>query len=94
MGGGEVIGIDVFQPDENATHPGPGAFLNKIRQLVAKGVDLDEEAELQFVDFFQMNDPVQDRFPILVPGKIVVRNKKAVQSLGHVLTNDPLDIIR
>src|SRR5882724_2616632 len=41
-----------------------------------------------------MNDPVQDRFPILVPGKIVVRNKEAAQALLHVLSNDLLDVVR
>src|SRR2546423_9895056 len=94
VGGGEVIGIDVFQPDENAAHPGPRTFLDKIRQLVAKRVDLDEEAELQFVDFFQMNDPVEDRFPVLISGKVIVGNKEAAQSLLDVLANDLLDVVR
>jgi hypothetical protein len=46
---------------------------------VTKGVDLDEEADLQFLDFLQMNDPIEDRFPVLVPGEIVVGDKEAAQ---------------
>jgi len=48
----EVIGINILQPDEHPSDAGPRTFLDEIRKLVAKRVDLDEEAELQFVDFF------------------------------------------
>ena len=61
---------------------------------MAKRVHLDEEPDLQLLDLAQVDDPVEDRFPILVPGKIVVGDEEAAQSLRDVFADDLLDVVR
>src|ERR1700677_720174 len=43
--GREVVGIDVFEPDEDPGDAGPLRLLNEIRDLVTQRVDLDHQPE-------------------------------------------------
>jgi hypothetical protein len=61
---------------------------------MAERVDLDQERKLDAFLQPQVDQAVEDFFPILVPGEIVVGNKETVQPLGHVLADKALHIVR
>src|SRR5205823_8758470 len=84
----------LLEPDVDPLPSDRAAFVDKIRQLMTKRVHLNEERQLDLLVQSQVNQPVEDFFPVLVSGKIIVGNKEAIQSLGHVLADQPLDIIR
>jgi hypothetical protein len=93
--GAEQIGrVDVLEPDEHALDAGTCAFLDKIRQLVAKRVDLDNQTGVEFLHLAQVNTAVVDRFPILVAGEIVVGEKEGAQALRVVHPHDLFDVVR
>src|SRR6516164_5490710 len=46
LGAEETIWVDIFQADEAPPDPGLCAFLDEVRKLVTKCVDLDREPEL------------------------------------------------
>ena len=48
---------------------------------------------LNFSTSRKLNDPVEDRLPVLVPGEIVVRDEEGAQALRIVHPNDVLDIV-
>ena len=45
LGGDQIVGIDVLEPDEHAPHAGLRRLLDEVRDLVAQRVDLDGEAD-------------------------------------------------
>ena len=47
LGGDEIVGIDVLEPDEDAAHAGLRRLLDEVRDLVAERVDLDGEADVR-----------------------------------------------
>ena len=47
LGRDQIVGIDVLEPDEDAAHARFLRLLDEVRDLVAKRVDLDGEAEIQ-----------------------------------------------
>ena len=60
------------------------ALLDEVRNLVAPGVDLDGEPDrLDPLDLAQMDDPVEDRLPVLVAGEIVVGDEEADRCPGR-----------
>src|SRR5215469_17307970 len=93
LGAEQAVGIDVLQPDEDPLHPGPRAFLDKIRDAVAEGIDLDEEIELEPFLLAKRDEAIHDRLPILVAGEIVVGDEEAVDALGDIRPDDRLDIL-
>ena len=42
-----------------------------------------QKADVQAVLFAQLDDPVEDRFPVLVAGEIVVGDEEAIDALLH-----------
>ena len=60
---------------------------------MAERIDLDDSAEFEFLDFAQMNHAVEDRFPILVAGEIVVGDEEAVEPLCDIGADDLLDVL-
>ena len=82
LGGDQIRRVDVLQPDEHAGDAGAARFLDEVRDLVAQRVDLDHEADVHAVLFAQLDDPVVDRFPILVAGEIVVGDEEALDALA------------
>ena len=65
----------------------------KFVNLMAERVDLDAEADVQAVLFAQLDDPVEDRFPVLVAGEIVVGDEEAVDALLIIHAQDLLDAV-
>ena len=90
----QTVGVDVLEADENALYPGAFRFLNKIGQLVTQRVDLNYKTDLKPVVLSQLNQTIKNYFPILVTCKVVVSNKKRMQSLLHVRPDYAFDIIR
>ena len=93
LGAEEIVGIDILQPDENAANAGAGAFLDKIRQLVAQRVDLNDEADIELLHLPQVDQAIEDRLPVLVACEIVVGDEKTSQTLGVIDAHDLLDVI-
>ena len=81
LGGDQIGGIDVLEPDEHAGDAGASRLVDEVRDAVAERVDLDAEADVEAVLFAQLDDPVVDRFPILVAGEIVVGDEEAIDPL-------------
>src|SRR5215469_10919221 len=92
LGAEQAVRVDVLQPDEDALHPGPRAFLDEVRDAVAEGIDLDDEVELEPFLLTQRNEAIHDRLPVLVAGEIVVGDEEAVDPLGDIRPDDRLDI--
>ena len=61
---------------------------------MAERVDLDAEADVHAVLFAQLDDPIENRLPVLVAGEIVVGDKEAVDALIPVHAEDLLDAVR
>ena len=89
----QVVRIDVLQPDEDALDAGALGLLDEVRQPVAERVYLDDEAHLQAFDFAQVNQAVEDRFPVFVAGEVVVGDEEAVQALRDVGADDTLNVV-
>jgi hypothetical protein len=68
-------------------------FLDELRRLVAQGVDLDDQLDRDAFALAQLDDPVEDRFPVLVAGEIVVGDEERGDSLGEVAAQDALDVV-
>ena len=77
----QVVGVDVLQPDEHAGDAGALRFFDEARNLVAHRIDLDHQADRDLVDLAQLGEPVEDRFPVLVAGEIVVGDEEAGDAL-------------
>src|ERR1700722_14080508 len=92
LGGDEILGVDVLEPDKDAPRPRFRRLLDEIRNLVAQGVDLDSEAAVDAL-FLKLDHPVEQDLPVAVAGEVVVRDKKPVDSLLPVLANDLFQII-
>ena len=94
LGGEQIIRIDVLEPDEDAGDAGAFGFGDEIRNFVAQRVDLDQKAHVHAVLLAQLDDAVEDRFPVLVAGEIVVGDEEAVDAVFEILAQDALDVIR
>jgi hypothetical protein len=91
--GDQIVGVDVLEPDEDAAHTGTARLLNKPRDQMAKGVNLNDEFEPHPLALAQLDDPVEDRFPVAVSREVVVGDEEVRYALGVVLTQNPLDIV-
>ena len=92
LGGDQILGIDVFEPDEHAPDARRGRLLDEVRDLVAERVDLDGEAD---VDAFllELDHPVEQDLPVAVAGEIVVGDEEPVDSLRLVGADDLLEVV-
>ena len=61
---------------------------------MAERVDLDDEADVEFLHLAQMDDAVDDRFPVLVAREIIVGDEERPQALCVVRAHDLLDVFR
>ncbi len=94
LGRDQIVGVDVLQSDEHPAHAGLRRLLDEVRNLVAKRIDLDGEADLRELAVAQLDQPVEQRLPVAVAGEIVVGDEEALDALGVVLAHDPLEIVR
>ena len=56
-------------------------------------VDLQDQLDAELLALAQLDQPVEDRFPIAVAGEIVVGDEKACNPLRRVGTHDRLDVV-
>ena len=84
LGGHQVVRIDVLQTDENARHAGPLGLGDEILDLVAQGVDLDDDREGQVQLLPEIAEPVENRFPVPVAREVVVGDEKAADTLSDI----------
>jgi hypothetical protein len=64
-------------------------LLDEVRDLVAQRIDLDDEADDgMLLVFAQLDQPVEDRFPVLVAGEIVVGDEEARDALRDIGAHD------
>ncbi len=94
LGGDEVGGVDAFEADQHAVGAGAGGLLDEVRDLVAQRVDLDHQPDVHLVAFAQLDDPVEDRLPVLVAGEIVVGDEEVPDAVRPVLADRALDVVR
>src|SRR5207245_2529971 len=88
-----ILGIDVLQPDEDASYSGARCLLDEIRDAVAQRIDLDREADIQAC-LAQGDHPIKQRLPVPVAGEIVVGDEEALDALRAIFPDDPLQIVR
>src|SRR5712692_4426991 len=93
LGAEQAFRIDVLESDKDALDAGARTFLDKVRQTVAQSIDLNDEIELQTFAFAKLNHPIENRLPILVARKVVVRDKETMDALPEVRAHDSLAII-
>src|SRR5262249_49842876 len=88
----KIVGVDVFQADEDSADTGCGRLANEVRNTVAQGVHLYLHNE---ADAFlaQRDQPVENRLPVAVPRVVVVGDDVLVDALSVVSANDFLDVI-
>ena len=87
------LGIDVLEPNEDAGDAGALRLFDEARYLVAERIHLDHEPDIQPFVLAKLNDPIENDFPILVAGEIVVGDEIAVHALRQILPQDVLDIV-
>src|SRR5262249_41582552 len=75
---GEIIRVDIFQSNEHPRDAGPLRFGDEVFDFVAKGVDLDHQAERNPILLPQLDQAIEDRLPLLVAREIVVGNEEFV----------------
>ena len=56
-------------------------------------VDLEHQADVEFVSLAQLDQPVEDRLPVAVPGKIIVGDEEPRDALRGVGAHDGFDIV-
>ena len=93
LGGGEIVGIDVLQADENAGDARPLRLFDEAGDLVAERVDLDHQPERDRGSLAQLDQPVEDRFPFLVAREIVVGDEELADPDLPVATHELLDVV-
>src|SRR6516225_1748157 len=94
LGGGQIVRIDVLEPDEDAGHSRTFGLFDEIRDLVAKGVDLDHQREGNAIPFSQLDQTIEDRLPVLVAREVIVGDEEPINALGPVETYQPFDVVR
>ena len=90
----EIVRVDVLQSNEHPADACLRCLLNKIRDLVAQRVDLDGEANLRAIASTQLDQAVEQQLPIAVTSEIVVGDEEPPDSLGIVLADNLLKIVR
>src|SRR5271157_579662 len=93
-GGGEVAGIHALHADEDVQATGLAGLVDEVLDFPGEDVDLHHESHGNFFLGAQANEDVENGFPILVAGKIVVGEEiegdavfvvVAANGLGNVL---------
>ena len=93
LGGQKIVGIDVLKSDEHAVDAGPTRLVDEVRDTMALGVDLDDQ---RYADAFvlpQLDQPVEEEFPVLVAGHVVVGDEERRDALLVVLAHDRFEIV-
>ena len=89
----ERIGIDALQADEHAIDARPAGLFDEARNLVAHRVDLRDDPDAQAFLFAHLDQPVEDRLPVLVARQVVVGDEEVVHALREIGAHDALDVV-
>ena len=89
----QIVRIYVLQSNEYARDAGSGCLFDEIGNLVAKRINLDGEACCKALLLSHPYQPIEETFPILVAGKIIIRDHECLDALGQILADDLLKII-
>ena len=89
-----LAGVDVLEPDEHPLDPRALRLGEEARDAVAEGVHLEGEAEVQAVPLAELDQPVEDRAPVLVAGEVVVGDEEPLDPLVEVRAHDALHVVR
>jgi hypothetical protein len=89
----QIVGVDVFEPDEQALAAGARRLLDEIRDAVAERVDLNDELQFEPVALAHLDQPVEDRLPVPIAREIVVGDEEAEDTLREVGAHQALDIV-
>ena len=73
--------------------PARAAFSAKPGILCAKRVDLDHEPQIAVELLAKLDEPVEDRFPILIACKVVVGDEIAIDALGRARADQLFNVI-
>src|SRR6516225_8759045 len=93
LGGGEIVGVYVLKPDEDAGDAGTFRLLDEVRDAVAEGIDLDHETKRDAGSLAQLDQPIENRLPLLVAGEIVVGDKELADAVCPVGAHELLDLV-
>ena len=72
----EIGGVEFLEPDIGFLDTRPPALAMEFESLVAHRVHLDHKAEVDLLDFAQVNQAIKNDFPVLVSSEIIVRDEK------------------
>ncbi len=87
------VGVDVFEADKDPLAAGAGRLVGEIRAAVAQRVNLDDELQAEPFLLADLDQPVENRFPVAVAGEVVVGDEKPEHALGEVGAHQPLDVV-
>ena len=93
LGGQQVVGIDVLEPDEHAVDAGPARLVDEVRDAMALGVDLDDQGDGDALVLLELDQPVEEVLPMLVAGHVVVGDEERRDALLVVLADDRLEVV-
>ncbi len=93
LGVQQVGGVDGLQADEHAPAAGAPAFLDEVRDLVGQRIDLDQEAERDLLALAQVDDAIENGFPLPVAREIVVGDEEPRHALGQMRAQQLLDVV-
>ena len=68
----EIVGINALDSDEYSLAAGARRLLNETRDLVARHVDFNRQANLDPFPLVQLDQPIENRLPVLVPREVIV----------------------
>ena len=89
----QIVGIDVFEPDEDAAGSGPCRLLDEVGNLVAERIDLNGEPDVHALLDAQFDHAVKQRFPVVIAGEIVVGNEESLDALGVVRADRFFEVV-
>ena len=87
------IGVDALQADEHAVDPGARRLLDEAADLVASVSTWATIVNAQALLFAHLDQPVEDRLPVLVAREVVVGDEEVVHALREVGAHEALDVV-
>ena len=80
-------------PMKHAIDAGPARLVDEVRDAVALGVDLDDQGHLDALVLLELDQPVEELFPVLVAGHVVVGDEERRDALLVVLADDRFEVV-
>ena len=78
-----LSGLMFSSPMNTRRTPAARRLLDEVRNLVAERIDLDGEADLREFAVAQLDQAVEEHFPVAVAGEIVVGDEEPLDALRH-----------